>query len=135
MVLKSTSDPRQMLDDRDSETPQLALIADARLHQHLGRMHGTKRQDDLSSRSDAMELAVVRELHSRGAPAAESESGDQGAREDREVRPIHVWEHVRSEHRLPPAVADAHIRSRAAAFRFHHATIGIPKEGDSGGAD
>src|SRR5262245_3564469 len=124
-----------MLDDRDSETPQLAFIADARLHQHLGRMHGTKRQDDLPSRSDAMERAVARNLHSRGAPGAERESGHQGAREDREVRPIHVWEYVRSEHRLPSAVADAHIGSRATAFRFHHATVWILKEGDSGGAD
>src|SRR5262245_17188631 len=135
MVLKSASDARQMVDDRDSETPELAFIADARLHQHLGRMHGTKRQDDLPSRSDAMELAVVRKLHSRGAPATESESGHQGARKDREVRPIHVWEYVRSEHRLPPAVADAHIGSRAAAFRFHHAAVRILEEGDSGGAD
>src|SRR5262249_30398619 len=135
MVLKSTPDPRQMLDDRDSETPQLAFIADARLHQHLGRMHSTKRQDDLQSRSDAMERAVVRKLDSCGAPAAERESGHQGAREDREVRPIHVWEYIRSEHRLPPAVANAHIGSRAAAFRFHHAPVRILKEGDSGGAD
>src|SRR5215510_14869054 len=135
MVLKSTPDARQMLDDRDSETPQLAFIADARLHQHLGRMHGTKRQDDLPSRSDAMELAVVRKLASRGARAAERESTHQGASEDREVRPINVWEYVRSEHRLPPAVANAHIGSRAAAVRFHHATVRILKEGDSGGGD
>ena len=59
MVLQSTPDPRQMLDDRDAETLQLAFIADARLHQHLGRMHGAKRQDDLPSRRDAMALAVV----------------------------------------------------------------------------
>src|SRR5262249_21020015 len=125
MVLKSTPDTRQMLDDRDSETPQLAFIADARLHQHLGRMHGTKRQDDLPSRSDAMERAVARKLNSRGASAAERESGHQGARKDREVRPIHVWEYVRSEHRLPSAVADAQIGSRGAAFRFDHATVRI----------
>src|SRR5262245_43030487 len=98
MVLKSTADSRQVLDDSDSETPQLAFIADARLHQHLGRMDGTQRQDDLPCRRDAMKLAVVRKLHSRGTPAAERESGHQGAREDREVRPIHVWKYVRSEH-------------------------------------
>src|SRR5262245_51783143 len=98
-------------------------------------MHGTKRQDNLPSRSDAMELAAVRKLHSRGAPAAEGESGHQGVRKDREIRPVHVWEDVRSEHRLPPALANAHIGSRAAAWRFHHATVRMLKDGDSGGAD
>src|SRR5262245_35095055 len=81
-----------------------------------------------------MEPAVAHKLHPRGAPAAEGESGHQGAREDREVRPIQVWEYVRSKHRLPPAVANAHIGSRAAAFRFHHAAVRVRKEWDSGGA-
>src|ERR1700733_15284275 len=43
--------------------------------------------------------------------------------EDRQVRAVHVWEDIRTEHGLALSRTYQHIDDRGAAITFHHATV------------
>jgi hypothetical protein len=69
VVLEVAADAGQVCDDRDAEAGQLGLVADPRLHQHLGRVDRAQAQDDLREHPDAAGLGAQGELHAGGRPA------------------------------------------------------------------
>src|SRR5713101_130965 len=116
-----------MLHDRDSEAPQFGLIADTRLHKHLRRVNRTKRYHHLEPRANAMSSSLIGNLHASDSFTLESKPGDQCVSENSQVRPVHVWEDIRTEHGLTFSVASAHVDDRSAAFTLHHPTVLILK--------
>src|SRR6202011_6327276 len=123
VVLQVLTDPRQMLHHRDAVSLQVGLLADARLHQHLGSVDRAQRQHHLRSRTHAVELAVLGELHAGGPVALQRHSGHQRTGENREVGPVHIRENIRAEYGLPVSVAGSHFEKRRAALALHHPTV------------
>jgi UV DNA damage repair endonuclease len=72
MVLKPLSDPREMLDCRDSKTPEFGFVAETRLQQDLRRVYRTKRQNHLAPSANATSAAFIRNLDAGGSVALES---------------------------------------------------------------
>ncbi len=67
MILKVLSHPWKMLDDRYAQALQLSLVANARKHQHLRRVHRAQRKNNLKSSRNALDLAVKSDLHTGGS--------------------------------------------------------------------
>ena len=88
-----------MLHDRYSEALQSGLVADTRLHEDLRRVNSTERQHYFKPRANAMNAATVGNLHAGGSLTLEGQSRDQCVSEHSQIRPVHVWKDVRSEHR------------------------------------
>jgi hypothetical protein len=66
-----------VLHHRDAVSLQVGLLADARLHQHLRGVDRAKREHHLGSRTHAVDLSVMGELHADGPVALERHSGHQ----------------------------------------------------------
>ena len=60
---KILTDTRKMLDRRNSEVPQLILVANSRLHEHLRRVQRTQGQDNFTSSINAMNFSLLEDLH------------------------------------------------------------------------
>jgi hypothetical protein len=88
-----------MLHDRYSEALQSGLVADTRLHEDLRRVNSTERQHYFKPRANAMNAAPVGNLQAGGSLTLEGQSRDQCVSEHSQIRPVHVWKDVRSEHR------------------------------------
>src|ERR1700745_2493380 len=74
-----------------------------------------------------MGLAVVGNLHAGGSLAFEGQSSDQCVTENSQVRPVHVWEDIRTENGLAFSVASPHVDDRSAALTLHHPAVLILK--------
>jgi len=63
MVHQISTHTRKVLDKRNSEVPQLILVANSRLHEHLRRVQRTQGQDNFTPRTNAMNFSLVEDLH------------------------------------------------------------------------
>ncbi len=123
VVLEVLPDARKVLYDRDTERTQRGLVADTRVHEHLGRVDRAEAEDNFPPGRYAEVLALMDKLHPGGAPALERHSCDLRLREHGEVRPIHVGKGVGAEDGLPSCMADQYIHDGAAAPALHHPSI------------
>ena len=78
VVLEVLPDARKMLYDGDAERTQRGLVADTRLHEHLGRVDRAEGEDDFSPGPNAEVLAIIDKLHGGGAPTLERHFYDLG---------------------------------------------------------
>ena len=85
MVLQVLTDPGKVLHDGDAESLQFGPVADARLHQHLGGVDRAERQHNFGSRSNAVNVSVMGELHTGGPVAVKRHPGYQRITENGEV--------------------------------------------------
>ena len=74
MVLKILTYTWKVLQDRNSESVQLRLVADAGLHQYLRGMYRAERQHHFEPRANSMDLALMKNFHAGGSLALESEA-------------------------------------------------------------
>jgi len=123
VVLQVLTDPRQMLDDGNAVSLQVGLVADARLHEHLGGVNRAQREHHLGSRTHALDLAVMGELHAGGPVALERHSGHQRTGENGYVGPVHIGENMGAEYGLAVSAAGSHFENRRAALTLHHPTV------------
>src|ERR1700726_2027463 len=65
----------------------------------------------------------MNDLRAAGSLAAHDKSNDQRVTEHRQVRPVHVWEGIRTEYGLPHSVADAQVNDGGTAATFHHQPV------------
>ena len=113
-----------MLADPDSDTTQFVLIADAGLHQNLGRVDRPERQHYFGTRAEVTELSLVQHLHTGDRGVVEGQTLHHRMREDRQVRQVHEWIRVGAEHRLALSVADSQVGDRRSRGGFHHLAVG-----------
>src|SRR5260370_13973128 len=123
VVLEVLPDARKMLYDRDAEGAQRRLVADTRVHEHLGRVCRGAGEDNFPPDRYAEALALIDKLDAGGAPTVERHFYDLGLRERSEVRPIHVGEGVGAEDRLPSCMSDQYVHDGAAALALHHPSV------------
>jgi hypothetical protein len=68
VVLEVLPDARKVLDERDAEGTQGGLVADTRVHEHLGRVDRTEGEDNFPLDSNVEPPARLDKLHT-GGPA------------------------------------------------------------------
>src|SRR5258708_11954109 len=100
VVLEIPANAGQMLDDGNADTFQLGLVADTRLHEHLGCMDRTQRQHDLARGPDAMELASAQEFHASYFLLLKRQTRDQCLRQYSQVGAVHVGIDISPEYGL-----------------------------------
>jgi hypothetical protein len=123
VILKVRTHTREVLDQRNSKSPEFGLIADAGLHQNLRRVTGATAENDLTTCGNAVHGAEMRDLDVAGALAVEHDAVDGCVGQDREVFSIHARKHVGTEHRLALSVPYPQVGDRCAARALHHAAV------------
>src|SRR5260370_27235577 len=119
MILTVLSHPWKMLDDRYAQALQLSLIANARKHQHFGRVHRAQRQNNLKPSRDPFDFSIKSDLHTGGSLPFEGKLGNQCVREHSQVWPVHVREDISSKRGQALSIAYAQIDDRGSAIAFH----------------
>src|SRR6516165_6414278 len=98
-----------MFDDRDTESLEFCLVADARLHQYLRSVDRSHRHNDLGRSANPANLAPVRDVNGNSLLAVEYQAQDQRRREHGQVRTIHHWKDIASEHGEPLAITNLRL--------------------------
>ncbi len=132
MVLEIPTNAGQMLDDGNTDTFQLGLVADTGLHEQLGRMDRTQRQHDLAGGPDAMELAIAQEFHASYFLFLKRQARDQCPRQNSQVGTVHVGIDISPEDGLTLAVPDTYIADGTSTVAFHHDAVLIVEGRNAG---
>src|SRR6201999_2331537 len=90
MILEVSAHTRKVLAHRYSGVPQLRLVADAGVHQHLGGVDRSEGQHDLDLGTDDESGTAVRDLHTGGSVRIEDHASHQRVGEYREVGSVHL---------------------------------------------
>jgi hypothetical protein len=97
MVLQVLADPGAMLHNGDAELVQVGPVT-------LG-VNRAQRQHHLGTRGNAMDGAVVGELHTCGEAAVEGHPGHQRAGQKGQIPTVPNRGNVGTKHRLPESIA------------------------------
>src|SRR5262249_57196412 len=119
---------RKVLNDTDSGMAQFAVIADARLHQQLGRIDRAKRKHNPAARGNPIRPPAAKEFYFCRPPAMEYNARYERVNEHSEIVAVHVGIRIAAEDRQAAAVPNAEGGNRRAALGLPPFTnLGIQK--------
>jgi len=123
MVLEVLTDARQVLRNGDAEIAELSPVADARQHQDLRRVNGTRGQHNLTGSFDRTNLVLPLELHARHPAALHRQTIDVGTCQHRQVGLVHDGIQILRRQIAPAAVSDANVGDGGAAGALLHDSV------------
>src|SRR5215471_8040359 len=129
MVHKIPTHARKMLDQRNSEVPQLILVANSRLHEHLRRVQRTHGQDNFTPSIDAMNFPLVEDLHTGRFLALYGYPCHKCLRKHCQVWAVHVRKRISAKNGAASSILYIQIHNRGSAVTFHHATVLVLETG------
>src|SRR5215469_7430619 len=98
-------------------------IADARLHEQLGRIDRAERKHNFAASGNPMRPPAAKEFYFCRPPAMEYNARYERVSEHSEIVAVHVRIGIAAKHRQAAAVANADVGNRRAALGLHHFTI------------
>src|SRR5262245_25427394 len=110
---------------------QFARIADARLHQQLGRVDRAERKHNLAASGNPMRPSVAKEFYFCRSPAIEYNARYERVSEHSEIVAIHVGIGIVAKDRHAAAVPNADVGNRRAALGLHHFTVLVIEDRNS----
>src|SRR5262249_54356878 len=123
VITQIPPDTRKILNDIDSGMVQFTLIADARLHEQLGRVDRAERKHNSAASGNPMRPPAAKEFYFCRPPAMEYNARYERVREHSEIVAVHVGIGIAAKHRQAVAVANADGGNRRPAPRLPHFPI------------